>query len=96
MEFRTDVFDPASIDILLQRLRRVLEAMTADPGARVSSVSLLDAAERIRLGAWGNHPVLNHLAVTETSIPAALAAQVAHTGSRRSDLRRALDDLPRT
>ncbi|OBK48731.1 hypothetical protein A5656_29400 [Mycobacterium gordonae] len=79
VEFRTDVFDPASIDILLQRLRRVLEAMTADPGARVSSVSLLDAAERIRLGAWGNHPVLNHLAVTETSIPAALAAQVART-----------------
>ncbi|HQU90188.1 MAG TPA: condensation domain-containing protein, partial [Denitromonas sp.] len=32
VEFRTDVFDAASIEVLAARLRRVLEAMAADPG----------------------------------------------------------------
>ena len=31
VEFRTDVFDAASIETLIERLQRVLEAMTADP-----------------------------------------------------------------
>jgi non-ribosomal peptide synthetase component F len=32
VEFRTDVFDAASIEALIERFRRVLEAMTAEPG----------------------------------------------------------------
>jgi hypothetical protein len=32
VEFRTDVFDPTSIQKLTERLKRVLVAMTADPG----------------------------------------------------------------
>ncbi|PJE13817.1 non-ribosomal peptide synthase/polyketide synthase [Mycobacterium sp.] len=79
VEFRTDVFDPAGIEILVQRLQRVLEALTAGSGARVSSVSLLDAVERNRLGEWGHHPALTQPAAAQTSIPAALAAQVART-----------------
>ena len=43
MEFRTDVFDAASIQTLIERLRRVLVAMTADPTRRLSSVDVLDA-----------------------------------------------------
>ena len=42
VEFRTDVFDAASIEALIERLRRVLVAMTADPARRLSSVDLLD------------------------------------------------------
>jgi hypothetical protein len=34
LEFRTDVFDAASIQALVERLRRVLMMMTADPGDR--------------------------------------------------------------
>jgi hypothetical protein len=34
VEFRTDVFDAASIEMLLERLKRVLMVMTADPGLR--------------------------------------------------------------
>ena len=34
--FRTDVFDPDSIHALIERLERVLEAMTADPTRRLS------------------------------------------------------------
>ena len=33
VEFRTDVFDTASIETLIERLQRVLVAMTADPDA---------------------------------------------------------------
>src|SRR5205807_4453932 len=36
VEFRTDVFDAASIEALIGRLQRVLAAMTADPARRLS------------------------------------------------------------
>ena len=42
VEFRTDVFDTASIETLIERLRRVLEAMTVDPRARLSSIDVLE------------------------------------------------------
>lgn len=43
VEFRTDVFDAASIAALIERLQRVVVAMVADPDRRLSSVDLLDA-----------------------------------------------------
>ena len=43
MEFRTDVFDATSIEALIERFERVLMAMTADPGRRLSSIDVLDA-----------------------------------------------------
>ena len=49
VEFRTDVFDATSIEALITRLRRVLVAMTTDPGRRLSSMDLLDADEHARL-----------------------------------------------
>ena len=52
VEFRTDVFDAASIEALIERLRRVLVAMTADPTRRLSSMDLLDEAEHARLDGW--------------------------------------------
>ena len=42
VEFRTDVFDADSIEALIERLRRVLVAMTADPARRLSSIDVLD------------------------------------------------------
>ncbi len=42
VEFRTDVFDAASIEALIERLERVLVAMTADPTRRLSSIDVLD------------------------------------------------------
>ena len=53
VEFRTDVFDAASIETLIERLQRVLVAMTADPTRRLSSVDLLDEAEHARLDEMG-------------------------------------------
>src|SRR5262249_21156354 len=46
VEFDTDVFDAASIEALIERLLRVLVAMTADPTRRLSSIDLLDAGEQ--------------------------------------------------
>ena len=53
VEFRTDVFDADSIEALIERLRRVVVAMTADPRRRLSSMDLLDAGEHARLDEVG-------------------------------------------
>ena len=47
VEYDTEVFDTASIAALIGRFERVLGAMTTDPGRRVSSMDVLDVAERI-------------------------------------------------
>ncbi|WP_156671248.1 non-ribosomal peptide synthetase, partial [Mycobacterium sp. E1214] len=77
VEFRTDVFDAASIEALIGRLQRVLLAMTADPAQPLSAVDLLDDAERARLDALGNRAVLGAPAPAPQSIPALFAEQVA-------------------
>ncbi|WP_142245578.1 non-ribosomal peptide synthetase, partial [Mycobacterium sp. IS-836] len=79
VEFRTDVFDTASVQTLIGRLRRVLVAMTADPTRRLSSVDVLDAAEHTRLAGWGNRPALTAPASPTVSLPQAFAAQAART-----------------
>ena len=76
VEFRTDVFDATSIEALIERLGRVVAAMTADPARRLSSIDVLDAGEHARLEEWGNRVVLTQPA-TPVSIPALFAAQVA-------------------
>ena len=79
VEFRTDVFDAASIEALIGRLERVLVAVTDDPTRRLSSVDLLDEAEHARLDVWGNRAVLTQPEPPGVSIPALFAAQVART-----------------
>ena len=74
-EFRTDVFDAVSIETLVKRLERVLVAMTADPAQRVSSIDVLDSAERARLDTVGNRAVLTQR-VSDVSVPELFAAQV--------------------
>ncbi len=79
VEFRTDVFDAASIETLIERLERVLVAMTADPMRPLSSVDVLDEVEQARLDVWGNRAVLTQVAPLTASIPAVFAEQVART-----------------
>ncbi|OBA58466.1 non-ribosomal peptide synthetase [Mycobacterium sp. 1100029.7] len=78
VEYDTDVFDPASIETLVERFQRVLLAMTADPTQRLSSMDVLDAGEHARLDEWGNRAVLTQPAAG-TTIPAMFDAQVART-----------------
>ena len=79
VEFDTDVFDAASIETLIERLQRVLVAMTADPARRLSSIDVLDAGEHARLDEWGNRAVLTRPATAAVSVPVLFAAQVART-----------------
>ena len=79
VEFRTDVFDTASIEALIARLERVLVAMTADPTRRLSSIDVLDEPEHARLDGWGNRAVLTQPVSAPVSIPVLFAAQVART-----------------
>ncbi|MGD1424872.1 amino acid adenylation domain-containing protein [Mycolicibacterium septicum] len=75
VEFRTDVFDEAGIETLIDRLVRVLVAMVADPDGSLSSVDVLDAADRARLDEVGHRGALGG-SVVESSIPELFAAQV--------------------
>ena len=79
VEFRTDVFDPASIQVLIERFERVLKAMTTDPTRSLSSIDVLDAVEYARLDEVGNRVVLTRPAPPAVSIPEVFAAQVART-----------------
>ena len=79
VEFRTDVFDAASIEALIERLRRVLVAVTTDPTRRLSSIDLLDDGQQAQLDRWGNRAVLTQPVPPAVSIPALFAAQVART-----------------
>ncbi len=59
VEFRTDVFDAASIEVLIERLGRVVVALCADPAGPLSSIDVVDEAEHVRLEGWGNRAVLS-------------------------------------
>lgn len=48
-DYRTDLFDAATVELLLARLRTVLERVGADPVQRVSALLRPDAAERRRV-----------------------------------------------
>ena len=97
MEFRTDVFDAASIETLIERLQRVLVAMTADPTRRLSSVDLLDDAEHARLDGLGNRAVLTAAGARGgVDSGAVRRAGGAHTRGCGGHLRGPVDDLPRT
>ncbi|MGH3560433.1 MAG: non-ribosomal peptide synthetase, partial [Mycobacterium sp.] len=71
------LFSNFDVSDLAGQLQRVLVAMTADPGRRLSSMGLLDKGEHTRLDQIGNRAVLTQPAPTPVSIPVLWAAQVA-------------------
>ncbi len=78
LEFDTSVFDTATVGAMAERLQRVLVAMTADPGQRLSSIDVLNAGEHARLEEIGNRATLTQPA-TPVSISELFAAQVSRT-----------------
>ncbi|WP_273736624.1 condensation domain-containing protein, partial [Mycolicibacterium septicum] len=78
VEFRTDVFDAASIEVLIGRLNRVLDAVAADPGQLLSTIDVLDVADHVRLDEIGNRGVLTTPTVP-MSVPVMFAEQVVRT-----------------
>ncbi|MDA2895521.1 AMP-binding protein, partial [Mycolicibacterium sp. BiH015] len=77
IEYRTDIYNPDTVEALLQRFQQVVTAMTTDPTMRVSSIDLLDDAEHARIESVGNLGILERTATTPRSVPELLAAQVA-------------------
>ncbi|MER7756434.1 amino acid adenylation domain-containing protein [Kitasatospora sp. NPDC097643] len=76
LEYALDLFDPATAELILQRLQVLLHAMAADPDTAIGAVDIVSAEERHRLlvewnGATGEAPT--------GSLPELFAAQAART-----------------
>jgi len=69
-----DLFDAGTVEVLAGRLVRVLEAVAADPGLRVSQVDVLEPAERDQLVAGWNDTARDIPAATFSGL---FARQVA-------------------
>ncbi|MYV51630.1 non-ribosomal peptide synthetase, partial [Streptomyces sp. SID3212] len=76
LEFSTELFTPATAHTLAARLTRLLASLAADPGRRVHTVDVLDAAERQSLEQSAHGPVRPRAAATA---PEAFRAQRART-----------------
>ncbi|MFC5336873.1 non-ribosomal peptide synthetase, partial [Mycobacterium branderi] len=72
-----DVFGVGGVGVLVGRLERVLVAMAADRGGRLSLVDVLDVGERGFLGGVGNWGVLGGSGGPGVSVPVLFAEQVA-------------------
>ena len=96
VEFRTDVFDTETIEALIERLERVVEAMTADPTRRLSAIDVLDEAEHARLDAIGNRAVLTQPATGGVDSSIVRRASGPRPRGGGDQLRRPLADLSGT
>jgi len=54
--FNTHLFDAITVERILRRITAVLDRVVADPGCKVSDVSLLLPEERPLLSVWGRGP----------------------------------------
>lgn len=76
LKYRPDLFDSASVQVLADRVVRVLESLVADPGARVSSVDVLSDRERHQLLVEWNDTSAE---VEKTTLLGLFTTQVART-----------------
>ncbi|MFH8407132.1 non-ribosomal peptide synthase/polyketide synthase [Streptomyces sp. NPDC018019] len=75
-EFRTDLFDTATVEGLLTRLHRLLAAAVAEPERAIGSLEILTAAERHALLETANQ---TSRALPDATLPALFEAQAART-----------------
>ncbi|MGW2048295.1 non-ribosomal peptide synthase/polyketide synthase [Streptomyces sp. NPDC001858] len=76
VEYTGDLYDPATVETMIQRWERLLRAVVADPRLRLSRFGLLTAEEHGELTALGTGPSAQ--AFTE-SLPELFRAQVRAT-----------------
>ncbi|WP_344332041.1 condensation domain-containing protein, partial [Kitasatospora putterlickiae] len=79
VEYSADVFDPAAVELLAERLRRMLQAACAAPERPVGEVDLLSPEERHRLLTEWNAPARVPPSAT---LPELFEAQAARTPDR--------------
>ncbi|MFB8009813.1 amino acid adenylation domain-containing protein, partial [Nocardia sp. NPDC056000] len=76
LRYATDLFDRSTAELAVERLGRVLETLLAEPNRRLSQLSLLSDAERVRvLGEWN----ATEYAVAASPLPDYFAARAAAT-----------------
>ncbi|GAA0706299.1 hypothetical protein GCM10009548_94410 [Streptomyces malaysiensis subsp. malaysiensis] len=76
IRYSVDLFDRGTVEALVGRFVRLLEAVVADPEVRLGRVEILSGRERSRLLEEWNGPVLE---VPVRSLPALVEAQVVRT-----------------
>ncbi|MEU4342401.1 amino acid adenylation domain-containing protein [Nocardia sp. NPDC023852] len=97
VEFRTDVFDTATIEQLIVRFRRVLTAVARDPDVPIGSIDLLGADEFRVLDDFGNRSVLARPRAAGSSDSRHVCRQGGRHATRdRRALREQVADLPPT
>src|SRR5258708_14816524 len=76
LEYASDLFDAATVEVIGRRLIRLLEAAVADAGRPLGSLPILEAAERDTiLRTWND----TAQAVAPATLPALFAAQAFRT-----------------
>ncbi|MGC5011355.1 amino acid adenylation domain-containing protein [Streptosporangium sp. DT93] len=102
--YRTDLFDPASIERVERSMRRFLREAVADPGRRLSLVPLLEEREReLLLGEWAGtqtwepaYRTLGEMAEAQAArTPDALALVAGERSLTFAELHRRADRLAR-
>ncbi|WP_446039092.1 amino acid adenylation domain-containing protein [Streptomyces sp. SID1121] len=76
VDYATELFDPATVRDLAERLVLLLTAVTTDPDRPLRTYDVLTGAERARLAAWGTGPAEDRPAST---VPALFARWVRRT-----------------
>ena len=78
VEYATDLFDRASVEALIGRLVRLLEAAVADPERAIGSLEILAPAERVTiLHAWND--------TARATVPATLSELFAEQAAQTPD-----------
>ncbi|WP_406361929.1 amino acid adenylation domain-containing protein [Streptomyces sp. NBC_00715] len=76
LHYSTDLFDRESVEALVTRMVRVVEAAVADPDRPLGRIEILSAGEQRQiLGAWND----TGAALTDATLPALFQSQVALT-----------------
>ncbi|MFF1789686.1 non-ribosomal peptide synthase/polyketide synthase [Kitasatospora sp. NPDC058243] len=76
VEYATDLFDPATVELLFERLARLLRAAVADPDRPISRIDIMPVEERRRLLAGSNGAVAE---LPGAAVPELFARQVGAT-----------------
>ncbi|KAK1184567.1 amino acid adenylation domain-containing protein, partial [Streptomyces sp. NBS 14/10] len=76
LDYRTDLFHPATVEALATRLQRVLETVVADPDIPIDRVGILDEAERRQILSGWNDTAHR---MPDAVLPELFEAQVART-----------------
>ncbi len=77
VEYSSDLFEAATIQRMLERLHRVLDAIVKDPSQHIAEISLLTEAEQCRV--FSSENTLESAVAREVDIIRLFAAQVVRT-----------------